>query len=146
MKLNTLLCLDSENIEKIRDLLLEEELEICSINEKGTFLEEISMGHLDIIFLDCSGKFLNVDIISTINNIKKLDPRLEIICCGLAKDTAVSIEAIKYGATHEKYIFAEMVSKNPVMLDIFNLAKRVSTAEYPQSRMYPQESIMIHLL
>ena len=162
MKLNTLLCLDSENIEKIRNLLLEEGLEIYTINEKGNFLEEISRGYLDIIFLDCSGKFLDVDIISTINNIKKLDPRLEIICCGLAKDAAVSIEAIKYGATacinfpfdheqirttimeikgnanhrkevfkieialHEKYIFAEMVSKNPVMLDIFNLTKRVS--------------------
>jgi len=141
---------------------LKKDLKFTPSNEKGNFLEEISQGYLDIIFLDCSGEFLDVDIISTINNIKKLDPRLEIICCGLEKDAPVSIEAIKYGASacisfpfdhkkirttimeirgnanhrkevfkietalHEKYIFADMVSKNPIMLDIFNLIKRVS--------------------
>ena len=69
MKLHTLLYLGSKHINEIRNLLLKEKLEIYTVSEKGNFLEEISKGYLDIIFLDGSGEILDLDIISTINNI-----------------------------------------------------------------------------
>ncbi len=162
MNLKALLSIDTKYIDDIRKLLMDEKIEVFALTEKENILDELVKGYLDILFLGYSITFNNEDVAHTIKKIKKLDPRLEIICLGSKEDESRAIEVIKCGASaflgtppdhgqirevmnkikdhaldrreiyqietalHEKYIFADMVSKTPVMLDIFNLIKRVA--------------------
>ncbi len=162
MKLKALLYLDDEYIEVIRNILLKEDVEVYDLLEKDNFSEEIIKGYLDVVFFSCSCNYCTNDATPTINKIKQLDPRLEIICVGTRENEANAIEAIKLGATacigtpidqnqiiellkkirehsnrrkeilkietalHEQYTFSGMVSKNPVMLNIFSLIKRIA--------------------
>lgn len=162
MKFKALIDTGIDYTEEIKKLLLEGGYEVYVLSAKKLLLDEIDKGHYNIVFLrgscsDCA------DITGpNIKNIKKSDPRAEIICIGDKKDDASAIEAIKKGATacfgspvdptllsetiskikelatirketfqietslNEKYIFADMVSKNPAMLDIFSLMRRVA--------------------
>lgn len=162
MKLKALLYLDDEFSKDIKPVLLEEDVEVFDLYHGENILEEISKGYLDILFFSCSCKFCTDDSGPTIKKIKKLDPRIEIICVGTRENDAQAIEAIKCGATaclgtpldmekireivirtkehdrhrkeifkiesalQEKYVFADMVSKNPEMLDIFMMIKRIA--------------------
>ncbi len=162
MKFKALIDTGIDYTEEIKKLLLEGGYEVYVLSAKKLLLDEIDKGQYNIVFLrgscsDCA------DITGpNIKNIKKSDPRAEIICIGDKKDDASAIEAIKKGATacfgspvdptllsetiskikelatirketfqietslNEKYIFADMVSKNPAMLDIFSLMRRVA--------------------
>ena len=162
MKFKALIDTGIDYTEEIKKLLLEEGYEVFVLSEKKLLFDEIDKGQYNIVFLrgscsDCA------DITGpNIKNIKKSDPRAEIICICDKKDDTSAIEAIKKGATacfgrpldsallsetinkikelatlrketfqietslNEKYIFADMVSKNPAMLDIFSLIRRVA--------------------
>jgi DNA-binding NtrC family response regulator len=161
MILKALLYLDNKYREEIRGLLLEEDVEIVDLSDKKQFLEEIARGHLDIVFYNCS-RSVPEEVTLTLEKIKKLDPRLEVVCVGIREDHSAAINVVKYGAIacigtpldqsvirevinkvkdhavkrreiyemetalHEKYVFNNMVSRNPVMLDTFGLIKRVA--------------------
>jgi DNA-binding NtrC family response regulator len=161
MILKALLYLDNKYSEEIRGLLLEEDVEIVDLSDKKQFLEEIARGHLDIVFYNCS-RSVPEEVTLTLEKIKKLDPRLEVVCVGIREDHSAAINVVKYGAIacigtpldqsvikevinkvkdhavkrreiyemetalHEKYVFNNMVSRNPVMLDTFGLIKRVA--------------------
>ncbi len=165
MNFNALIDLDlnADFLEKTSGILLEEGFEVYDLPEKKLLLEEIAKGRYHVIFLNCSNCSSCGDVTArTIRQIKELDPRVEIIFIGEKKDDAITVEAIKCGATaclnphdspmlretiskvkeianirletyriekalHEKYTFADMVSKNPDMLDIFSLIRRVSS-------------------
>jgi DNA-binding NtrC family response regulator len=163
MKLNALLHLDTDYADSVREFLLEEEIEVHDAPEEKDLLEETAKGFIDIIFLSChSGSAGDDTIVSTIQKIKELDPRAEIICMGSDEKDMLTIETIKSGATaclslplsqtglgeiiarirrtadhrkeiyriettlNEKFVFTNMVSRNPVMLDIFSLIKRIA--------------------
>ncbi len=155
--------LDVDSIEEIRKSLLEEDFEVHDLPKKELLLEEVARGCFNIIFLNCSSYNSCSDTIGlTVKNIKKSDPRAEIICIGEKKNDAMAVEAVKNGAAacfgksfdpalfretinrvkeianirretyemeislHEKYVVADMVSKNSTMLDIFSLIRRVA--------------------
>lgn len=165
MKLKALLDLEinSKSKEVIEQLLIEEGFEVQELPKKELIVDEITKGHYHIVFLNCYMCRSCADTIGlTINKVKELDPRIEIIAVGENEDTALVIEAIKNGATacfgkpleltllkkiigkiievakvrkdvyegekilHEKYIFADMVSKSPAMFEIFSLIRRVA--------------------
>ncbi len=159
MKLKALLYVDTDIRMDIEPVLLEEDVEVFIFHEGEDILEEISKGYLDILFFSC---FLTDDISPSLEKIKNLDPRLEIICIGHSTDETMAIKPITLGATaciglpvdkklirdlvrkikdharnrdeiylietalHQKYNFYGMVSRNPVMLDIFTLTKRIA--------------------
>ncbi|MEW6601296.1 MAG: sigma-54 dependent transcriptional regulator [Nitrospirota bacterium] len=161
MKLKALLYLDEDISRLIMPVLLEEEVEVFVLHQGVDILEEISKGYLDMLFLS-SCRFTGDNVTLSINKIKQLDPRLEIICVGAGGDDLQAVEAVKCGATaclgtppdsgrvreiviktrdldhyrkeilrmetalNEKYIFNDMVSKNPEVLDIFTLIKRIA--------------------
>ncbi len=162
MKLNALLYLDNSEAKEIKNILLEEGFEMHGLFEKEDILDEIAKGYLDIVFISCSCSFCSSNIALSIKRIKKLDPRIEIICIGIKESDDMAAEIIKCGATaclgapldlqmireiilrikenaqrrkeiyqietalYEKYQFSDMVSKNPAMLDIFSLVRRVA--------------------
>jgi DNA-binding NtrC family response regulator len=163
MKMNALLHLDIDCSEDLKGILSEEGFEVHALFEKDHILEEVAKGHADIIFLSGSCSDAHHDAIATIQKIKELDPRIEIICMGPGESNAAAVEMIKYGAAacfgiplekvrikeiinkvkenahhrreiyqfetalHDKYTFSNMVSRNPLMLDIFSLIKRVAS-------------------
>ncbi len=158
-KLKALLHVDSHICKDISPVLLEEGVDVFDFHEGEDVLEEISKGYLNILFFGC---FRSDDMGPSLEYIRKLDPRLEIICIGNAIDEAMAIKPITLGAAaclclpidqeqirdlvkkikdhaqkrdeiylietalHEKYTFAGMVSRNPTMLDIFTLIKRIA--------------------
>ncbi len=159
MKLKALLYVDNDISRDIKPVLLEEDVEVYDFHEGEDILEEISKGYLNILFFSC---FLTDDIGPSLESIRNMDPRLEIICIGNSMDAAMAIKPITLGAAaciglpvdneqirdlvtkikdhaqkrdeiyrietalHEKYTFFGMVSRNPVMLDIFTLIKRIA--------------------
>lgn len=162
MNYYALLCPDTGYIDDVKKILHEEGFNKSELAKREDILNEITKGYIDIVFVDCSCKLCERNLIPTIKNIKKLDPRVNIICVGVENNGAKSVEVIKNGASaclvapfdtdlirttisnikelsstrreileietelHKKYIFHKMVSKNPVMLDIFSLVHRVA--------------------
>jgi DNA-binding NtrC family response regulator len=162
MKLNALLYLDSSDAKEIRKVLQEEGFEAYDLFEKENILDEIAKGYLDIVFISCSCSSSSGSVVPGIKKIKKLDPRIEIVCIGTGESDDMAAEIIKCGAAacmgtpldmhiirelilrvrghaqlrkeiyriesalYEKYQFSDMVSKNPAMLDIFSLVRRVA--------------------
>ncbi len=159
MKLKALLYVDTDISMDIKAVLLEENVEVYDFHEGEDILKEISKGYLDILFFSC---FNSDEAGMSLESIRDLDPRLEIICIGSSVDETMAIKPITHGAAacislpvkreqikdlivrvkdhaqrraeiyrietalHEKYTFSGMVSRNPVMLDIFTLIKRVA--------------------
>jgi transcriptional regulator with PAS, ATPase and Fis domain len=156
--------ISADCIKEISGLLLEEGFEIHGPSvPKQNLLPEAVKGDYNIVFIGCVPcKHCNDILIPTIKSIKTLDPRTEIICIGARENDAVTVEAIKSGATaclgcpldltlfretiakikeitntrketyqiektlYEKYIFYDMISKNPALHEIFSLIRRVA--------------------
>ena len=100
MKIKALLDTDIVALNEIERLLQEEGIEAHALSGKSLLTEEVEKGIFNIIFLHCNLSSQPGDtIISIIKDIKELDPRAEIICLCVKEDEAVTIEAIKSGAT-----------------------------------------------
>lgn len=99
MKFNALLYLDNYDTKEIKALLLKEKFEVSDIAEKENVLNEVAKGYADIVFLSDSFSSRTSNIVSSIKKIKKLDPRIEIVCIGIKEDDDRATEIIKCGAT-----------------------------------------------
>lgn len=94
-----LLYLDTDYIDDIKPILLEEGFKVFDLFKKEDILHEISKGYLDIVFISCSCKLCDINMVPTVKKMKKLDPRVDIVCVGTREDEVNAIEIIKCGAT-----------------------------------------------
>jgi len=94
-----LLYLEAGYVDDIKTILLEEGFKVFDLVNKENIPDEISKGYLDMVFISFSCESCSNDMVPTIKKIKKLDPRVEIICVGAGEKEPGAVEIIKYGAS-----------------------------------------------
>ncbi|RJQ47403.1 MAG: sigma-54-dependent Fis family transcriptional regulator [Nitrospiraceae bacterium] len=96
---NALLYVDTVYLDEIKTILQDEEFKVFDLFKQDNILKEISKGYLDVVFISCSCNSCESSMVPTVKKIKKLDPRVDIVCVGTREDENKAVEIIKCGAT-----------------------------------------------